>query len=364
MFADPALERDYRHAVYRQTAGVMRFGILLAITLYLWFGAIDRWLFHEAVAQAWTIRGAVVAFSAAVFVASFREAFFRFRETVVALFMLLLASGLTAIIAIRPEVMDQYYVGHVLIIVGVFTIFGLRFPNALAVSLAIVALYLLSEFLLRDAPRVLIVNNATFLVSALVIAAIGSYAAERQRRLAYFRLQVIEQKRAASEHVALHDPLTGLPNRRLLLEKLEQAVARATRQKTLCAVLFIDLDGFKAVNDRHGHAFGDRLLKIVAQRVVQSLRVTDTAARYGGDEFVVVLEDIGTEANLEVLTERVRQCVTDPCDVDDVRLAVSCSIGIAIHPHDGATPRELLEVADASMYRMKRAEAVTSGAPD
>jgi diguanylate cyclase (GGDEF)-like protein/PAS domain S-box-containing protein len=158
------------------------------------------------------------------------------------------------------------------------------------------------------------------------------------------------------EQVAFHDALTGLPNRLLLADRLRQAISMAARRDSLVAVCFIDLDGFKAVNDRLGHAAGDRLLQVVAERLRAVIRINDTVARLGGDEFVLLLTDLqGREECAEVL-ERVAQAVSEPVDLGATATAsVSASIGVAYSPDDSTDGDHLLQLADDAMYAAKDA---------
>jgi diguanylate cyclase (GGDEF)-like protein/PAS domain S-box-containing protein len=159
-----------------------------------------------------------------------------------------------------------------------------------------------------------------------------------------------------TRHEADTDPLTGLANRRALERTLQAAITRAQQRERCVAVLMLDLDGFKAVNDRHGHAAGDEALREVARRLRRCVRERDLVARLGGDEFVVVLTDLGSappDAALDTV-ERVGAALSEPIAVDhgtEVRLRAA--IGVAGHPADGATVAELLSVADRSMYAAK-----------
>lgn len=155
-------------------------------------------------------------------------------------------------------------------------------------------------------------------------------------------------------HMSYHDLLTGLPNRLLFRDRVNQAVAHSRRNDKGFAILFLDLDRFKAINDSEGHCTGDLLLKAVADRVHGSLRQVDTMARMGGDEFTVLLPDIQTRLDAEVVANRILEMLAAPFDLGEKELNVSASIGISLYPLHGQDPESLLNCADQAMYRVKR----------
>ena len=156
------------------------------------------------------------------------------------------------------------------------------------------------------------------------------------------------------ETLAHYDSLTGLPNRMLLQDRLEQTIATAERQRQHFALLFIDLDGFKPINDTFGHAFGDEVLKVVAERLNQAVRGMDTAARLGGDEFVVVLTDIRSAENAGNVAEKIIAAISEPYEIAGESARLSASIGVSIYPNDELVAQELLRTADEAMYKAKR----------
>ena len=157
------------------------------------------------------------------------------------------------------------------------------------------------------------------------------------------------------DHLAHYDSLTDLPNRMLLQDRLEQAIASAERQKSKFALLFIDLDGFKLINDEVGHPVGDEVLKIVARRLLAVIRGMDTAARLGGDEFVIILTDIGNSDNAGRVAEKVLTALSQPYLVAGLSLSASASIGISLYPNDEQAANDLLRSADEAMYQAKHA---------
>ena len=165
---------------------------------------------------------------------------------------------------------------------------------------------------------------------------------------------VAEQGRMQKE-MALHDVLTGLPNRRLLVDRVEKAMQHASRGHNMMAVMYLDLDGFKAVNDTHGHHTGDELLKMVSDRLLRATRKEDTVARIGGDEFVAVLSDIAHVDDVIRPASKVLRFLSSPFDIDELSVKVSASIGIAFYPGDGQDVESLISHADKALYDAKRA---------
>jgi diguanylate cyclase (GGDEF)-like protein/PAS domain S-box-containing protein len=157
------------------------------------------------------------------------------------------------------------------------------------------------------------------------------------------------------ERQALHDPLTKLPNRLLLMDRARQALARLRRSNGPIALLFIDLDRFKAINDSLGHAVGDHLLISVSERLAEMLRDSDTVARLGGDEFVILAEDLDSDAEALAVAERVLHALEEPFQVGSAEVSMLASVGVSITHDPGAEPEDLLREADVAMYRAKGA---------
>ncbi len=180
---------------------------------------------------------------------------------------------------------------------------------------------------------------------------------ERDRRLMYLAVRDITERLEVQERInylAYYDALTNLPNRLLFTDRLEQALSRVRRHGTRVAVLFMDLDRFKEINDTLGHLLGDDLLYQVAQRLLDCVRASDTVARMGGDEFVVIVPDLeDTAESVEVLAQRILQAFTEPFDLDGQLVHVSPSIGIALAPEHGDSVETLMKHADLAMYRAK-----------
>ena len=169
------------------------------------------------------------------------------------------------------------------------------------------------------------------------------------------QVEVEEREKIAAEldFLANHDALTGLPSLRLCKDRLEHSLAEARRNRQMSAVMFLDLDGFKEVNDSHGHEFGDMVLKETAERIKGEIRETDTVARIGGDEFVIILSSLPRIRIAERIASSIIEQVSQPIEIDGVSVTVSASIGISLYPEHGITPDEMIREADRAMYRIK-----------
>src|SRR6266496_1639567 len=159
---------------------------------------------------------------------------------------------------------------------------------------------------------------------------------------------------AKLQYQALYDELTGLPNRRLLADRLSQTLASATRARHIAALLYVDLDGFKLVNDSLGHAVGDLLLGQVAARLSSRVRASDTLARLGGDELVVVLAQLRSQEEAAMVAEKLLEAITLPFVIEEQKITISASIGISIFPETAGDSDGLLQQADSAMYAAKR----------
>lgn len=186
-------------------------------------------------------------------------------------------------------------------------------------------------------------------VMLLVVVTVAEFRSEFTRLL-----YETEQQRDQIRHLAMHDSLTGLPSYRLAQDRLNVAIAKAKRLGLKTGVLFIDLDCFKQANDLYGHAAGDHVLTTVAQRLSESIREVDTAARQGGDEFILILNELRSSQDAERIAAKLIDAISHPISYEGHAIKVGASIGIALYPDHGVTSTDLLKLADAAMYTVKR----------
>jgi diguanylate cyclase (GGDEF)-like protein len=242
----------------------------------------------------------------------------------------------------------------------------LRWATPVAAAFATLAAGAAAAF--RDRPSVF-GALAVLLTLAMVPLLVGGLARRLLRRLEVaiterevFQAQLDAACRTTEEFrdLANHDDLTGLPKRSLLYDRLGLAITRSRRQASHLALLFLDLDDFKRVNDSFGHGSGDRLLVELAHRVRTSVRAGDTVARFGGDEFIVLLDGVSGAGGAARVAAKVLDAVQAPYRLDGHEVSIAASLGVSVYPADGTSSDELLRSADTAMYREKQ-RAATPG---
>jgi diguanylate cyclase (GGDEF)-like protein len=183
----------------------------------------------------------------------------------------------------------------------------------------------------------------------------------RDRDMLDHQLAAVKEQEEAARYAAFHDVLTGLPNRALFNDRLEHGLAQAKRHGWTLAVMFVDLDKFKIINDTHGHDAGDSVLQTIAQRLKENTRDDDTVSRLGGDEFLYLLNEIRDDKDIAPIAEKIIKAIQEPCNISvrDVNIGASikASIGISIFPKDGTTADALVKNADKAMYRAKQSKS-------
>jgi len=362
-FSDEAVEAAYRQSVLPRLRWHGRVAMLLGMVVYCLFAVLDSYHVPPGqVATLWAVRGAmgVVVLLAVAWTWHPR---FTARQAWWLLAGVGLAGGLSLLVLFglqSPRAVTMYYGGLVLTTFYIYNFVGTRFVLALAANVALAVGYNLMFGVWRPVPDESWISHNLHLLSANILGGTAAYFAEYQSRRLFLVEHGLKLDRDQLLHDALHDPLTELPNRVLLVDRIEQALTQSRRTGTGGVVLFVDLDGFKAVNDTHGHEAGDRVLREAARRMRACVRESDTLSRIGGDEFVLLSMGVTQEAQLAALSDKLLQVLETPYAVysqhqgQPAVVRISASIGASFFPDDGCEAHELIRRSDEAMYRSKR----------
>jgi diguanylate cyclase (GGDEF)-like protein len=358
-FHDPETERAFLHQLVPRLRMQGQAAIVVGVFVYFVYGALDH-LFVPAEQQGtvWLIRLAALAVPLAVLFLSFTRWFELANQLPLALVGLSASLGLIAMLWLLPiESSAYYYPGLMLATFYTYNLIGARFIQALLINLFVLLLFNLLFTVGHAFPAAMLLSENFFMISANLIGGAAGYLVEYQRRQLFLNEQQIDEERRMHLERSLHDRLTGLPNRDLLDDRMRQALALARRDAERHAGFFVDLDGFKGINDRFGHEVGDIALREIARRLVAATRETDTISRLGGDEFFLLVQDIGSCDAATHLADKLIGIIEQPIAGLPDAPALSASIGICLFPQVGQenTPEAIIRNADLAMYRAKAA---------
>lgn len=357
-FTSERLEAFYRHYTLPMLRRQARIALLVGAIMYSMYGFLDT-LFvpAEAVIKVWYIRTMVIMLAFAVFGLTFYRRFSRSNQLLLSLAGLFAGLGLLAKMWLLPDsAIGYYYAGLILIAFWCYTLAGMQFVYAVLVNAILLVGFNLMFSWLKPLPILSLASYDFFIVSANFIGAFTNYMVGKQHRLLFLREKELDVERRLQHERALHDRLTGLPNRELLLDRIDQALHYSIRNNQLCAGFFLDLDKFKPINDTYGHAVGDQVLQEIATRLKKVVREADTLSRLGGDEFFMLARDIHTEEAAYTLASKLEQQLEAPISLASMPLneTVAVSIGVCIFPYKGATAIDVIRRADQAMYEIKR----------
>jgi diguanylate cyclase len=360
-FNDVRLEQAFFSHTYDRTVTQGRIGLVVGTILYLLFGLFDRWSIPmEHHVFAWTIRMIALIVPVSIFILTFTSHFRKASHFYLASLGFAANIGFLFIFAlISIDKLALFYPSIALTTVATYFLVGTRFIYALSAELTIFLAYNMLFINLHGIATPMLLKTLLiqdfFLLSANVIGGAAGYMQELQNRNLFLRETELEHERLHHLNRSLHDPLTQLPNRDLLHDRIQQALAQSHRDNSTHAAFYIDLDGFKAINDHLGHEVGDKVLQTVAAQLSITARDTDTVARLGGDEFFVLCQGIGgtTEAKQQAL--RLLNAIEKISSIGTVTdHALSASIGICMLPYSGNTVTDIVKRADKAMYKAKK----------
>ena len=359
-FRDPEVERAFASHMVPRLRVQGRAAILVGTFVYLLSGFLDGLLVPpEYQVFAWVFRLSALAYAGLVFTLTFHPAFERYNRLPLGTTGLGVGLSIIAILHLQPlEATAYFYPALILSTFYTYNFIGTRFIYALAIDIIVVLTYNLVFGIVHDYPMPILLTHNFFIISANLMGGGAGYLAEYQRRQVFLREMELDGERRHHLQRSLHDRLTGLPNRELLEDRIAQLLARSRRAGATHAGLFVDLDGFKPVNDRLGHDRGDIVLREIARRMVATVRQTDTVARLGGDEFFVLIHDIDVPARAGLLADKLLAAIAEPIADMPEAGGIGASIGICLFTGGASLPddaEQIIRAADQAMYQAKAA---------
>jgi diguanylate cyclase (GGDEF)-like protein len=359
-FRDPEVERAFASHLVPRLRVQGRAAILVGTFVYLLSGFLDGLLVPpEYQVFAWVFRLSALGYAGLVFALTFHPAFERFNRLPLGTTGLAVGLSVVAILHLQPpEATAYFYPSLILTTFYTYNFIGTRFIYALAIDIIVVLTYNLVFGIVHDYPMPILLTHNFFIISANLMGGGAGYLAEYQRRQVFLREMELDGERRHHLQRSLHDRLTGLPNRELLEDRIAQLLARSRRAGATHAGLFVDLDGFKPVNDRLRHDRGDIVLREIARRMVATVRQTDTVARLGGDEFFVLIHDIDVPARAGLLADKLLAAIAEPIADMPEAGGIGASIGICLFTGGASLPddaEQIIRAADQAMYQAKAA---------
>ncbi|MEE9446007.1 MAG: GGDEF domain-containing protein [Cocleimonas sp.] len=357
------LEDAFQSHIESEILFTSRIMCILGALLYASFIIADLYSISASLTEILLIRGLVAGSLIAGYFLTYSKVFLKYYDQLVFIILISATVGIEAMIYLAtPEehAAKVYFVGLLLVIMTTFAWTFLKKSTSLIAVSFIIGSYAYLGFhkglVLSD-----LLVNIYLLLSAVAIGFISQVIRNRHLRENFLLGQSLEraykekeEEAKGNEYLANHDGLTGLPNRRYMMELLDKSLTEAKEKNRVLAILFLDLNGFKQVNDVHGHAFGDEVLKTVASRLQRAIPQGDYLSRLGGDEYVIsIMLNKENLSEIESLTEKFSSLISLPMIMEGERIKVGTSIGISAYPMDGNTIDSLMEIADHKMYQDK-----------
>ena len=369
-------EKEYQKFLCDKKISLTRMMCLLSILLFASFSIVDIWAIPSAFHAVLIIRAMAIFALITTYFLTFKPCFFSKNYNVIMVVNYVVATlAIEAMVYLSSpadQAYETYFVGVILILITLFSWTYLKLSVSIPLALFSILIYVQVEFIHRGAienQRIpALITNIFLLVSAAIIGFVAQVIRDSYLKENFFLQQslssALEEKTEEAKHneyKANHDELTGLPNRRYITELLEHSLDTAKEEDKILLILFIDLNGFKQINDIYGHAAGDEVLSIVARRLELAIRKSDNLSRLGGDEFLVGLLIEKEHLNgVEAMVDKYEKIISAPMNVEGQRLKVGASIGMAAFPVHGNKVSVLMDIADKKMYQVKHGK-VTLG---
>ncbi len=364
-------EQEYHAHIKSEVIFVTRLVAVLGTAMFLGFYAVDYWAYSASPPKELLfVRLIVSVILGLVFAATYSSTIFdKFRPLILPVPYLVASLGITYMIMLAGSgdyASQVYFVGLMLIIMMLFAWSFLHLAITFSISIFVVSLYSYVEFKVDSAAEGEAVKhlliNLSFLLSAAVIGFFSQLIRDRHLRQNFLLQKSLKEAYKAKaaeakdhEYLANHDNLTSLPNRRYMIELLESSMKEAEEKDKVLVIMFLDLNGFKQVNDIYGHAAGDNVLKVVAKRLELAIRSGDHVSRLGGDEYLIgLMMDKDHLGEAENMTEKFSAIIAQPMNIEGIKIKVGASIGLAAYPIHGNKINALIHIADKRMYDAKK----------
>ena len=361
-FSDKELESSYVDDLGKSSIVMVRFGIILGFLLFSVYGVVDLYAYPSTYKELWTIRAVMGMFLIVSFLYTYNKNYCPNLQKLNVLIVHVLGFTLIYLYSFKIET-DFVYIfvaSYVLLIIGSFTVFGLKFFNALVSNLFIIIFVTIIFYLQFD-----LISNVLYgilFMSAMCITIISSYFSEIQKRKLFLKeiysnkiLSELKNTQEELKERAEKDYLTDLYNRRYLTSISNKLVKIAKRKNQSMCIILIDIDHFKKINDTHGHAIGDEVLKQMSSLLKENIRESDVLSRFGGEEFAILLPDTGKDAAF-VLADKLRAIIEDrQFEFDeDIKLSITISGGVdSVDINAEKNIEDAINRADKALYRAK-----------
>lgn len=372
-----SMEEEYQSYLTPEKIRSTRVMSVLALLLYSAFIVIDIYALPSVVYEAFVIRLFVMASFSFAIVFSFTSKFSKYYHLVQVTPYFLAGVSINLMILISSpsdKASEIYFAGLILVIMAIFSWAYLSLLSVSLSAFSIMGLYAyveVSKHAGTDSLLPALLSNCFFLVCASIIGFVTQFVRDqylKENFLLQQSLKLAYEKKSAEAHdnqyLANHDALTELPNRRYMMKLLNESLDKARLQEKALVILFIDLNGFKQINDVYGHNAGDETLLIIAKRLELAIRRGDHLSRLGGDEYLMgLILDKQDLPKVEGIANKYAKIIGQPMDIEGRALKVGASIGVAIYPNHGDSIEDLINIADQKMYEVKKVKPPSAAVP-
>ncbi|MGK0270309.1 MAG: diguanylate cyclase (GGDEF)-like protein [Cocleimonas sp.] len=369
-------ESEYLSFLKYEKIKLTRIMCMLSSILFAAFIVVDIWALPSAFQNAILIRSMVISCLFLTYFLTYTDIFEKLYSYIVASIYVIATFGVMSMVYIASptdQAYETYFVGVILILITLFSWTYLKLRVSLPLALIALFTYVYIEVvdrgMLINGREAALVTNVFFLGSAALIGFIAQLMRDRYLRenfLLHKSLKDAYDKKSEeardNEYLANHDPLTDLPNRRYMMELLNQSLDIASQKGKVLVVMFMDLNGFKQINDVYGHNAGDEVLIIIAKRLELAIRQGDHLSRLGGDEYLMgLMMDKENLGEIEGMANKFVEVISQPMNVEGLRVKVGASIGVAAYPIHGNNIESLISIADHRMYQAKKGKGKGKG---